>query len=691
MKCRTWLAVTGVLAVLCAPGEVDAQQGRSIFSALDTQGRTVAVGEELQGSLSDGDVLSAGGRRVQVWTLGAEQGQEVQIDLRSDDFDAFLYVVGPGLNEGLRDDDGGSGLNSRICFVPDEPGEYRLVASSLNAGTGGFSLSAVPTEGACGGASTTNEVDDLANLPTEGRVLRVGDDVSGALTDTDPSFYGSAVQAWAVQGVAGSSFSVDLVSSDFDSFLTVIGPGLEEWLDDDDGAGRCDSRVSLTFSETGEYRVVVSTLGGGTGAFSLVASELPGPVNPESCVPPFEEGEGEYEYLEGNLDDVFTVGSLSMETAVTGVMAGDEVHFRSRPVQGWSLEGMGGTRVAVTLTSDQFDTYLFFDGPGFDEPLSDDDSAGDLDSRICVELPETGAYRVFAGPLSSADDGARYTLEASVVDAAELCGGVFEFSPERAAELLEGLDTEGRVIGLEEELEGTLSGDVRHPESGRPVQPWTLRAPPGTFLYVDVLASGFDGYLYVLGGGLDGVLTADDSEGTLNPRLSLTMPASGEVLLLPSSFDTSARGNFLLRVSTDPGSMESPDGGSATTGTMADASSVADVGPPVARLVFGGEISGTLRQTDGMTSGGGYAQAFTYDGTEGEEGVFELVAEDFDPFLYLVGPDLAWAVSDDDSAGNLDSRIEATLPEGGTYTVVASALREDVTGSFRLRVFRVIR
>ena len=97
-----------VVAGSVLPSTGQAQVGRSIFSALDTQGRTVALGQEQSGSLLDADVLSAGGRRVQVWTLGASPGEEVQVDLRSDEFDAFLYVVGPGLNDGLRDDDGGS-------------------------------------------------------------------------------------------------------------------------------------------------------------------------------------------------------------------------------------------------------------------------------------------------------------------------------------------------------------------------------------------------------------------------------------------------------------------------------------------------------------------------------------------------------------------------------------------------------
>ena len=284
MKPRLSVSVLAIVLAGCSEPE----EGRSIFTALDTRGRTVALGQEQSGSLTDSDVLSADGRRVQVWTLGTSQGEELQVDLRSDDFDAFLYVVGPGLNEGLRDDDGGSGLNSRLCFVPEQPGEYRAVASSLDAGTGAFTITAAATNGSCGGAVGTSEIDDLTQFPLEGRSIAVGDEMTGGLTDRDATFLGSPTQAWAAQGRAGTPFSVDLTSDDFDAFLTVLGPGLDEYVTDDDGAGRCDSRISLTFPESGEYRVIVSTLGVGTGAYRLIASERPGPASSESCDPPTE-------------------------------------------------------------------------------------------------------------------------------------------------------------------------------------------------------------------------------------------------------------------------------------------------------------------------------------------------------------------------------------------------------------------
>lgn len=681
------------LVGLGLPGLAEAQQGRSIFSALDTGGRIVALGQEQSGNLTDADALSAGGRRVQVWTLGASPGEEVQVDLRSDDFDAFLYIVGPGLNEGLRDDDGGSGLNSRLCFVPDQPGEYRLVASSLNAETGAFTIAAAPSNGSCGGAVATSEIDDLTQFPTEGRTIAVGEERTGGLGSSDATFYGSPAQAWAAQGRAGAAFSVDLVSSDFDAFLTVLGPGLDEYLTDDDGAGRCDSRISLTFPQSGEYRIIVSTLGAGAGAYRLIAGERPGPPSPEPCVPPTDGDElgGDDEYGEGSLEEVAMVGSLGVEDVVRGSMTGNEGHFRDRPLQGWTLDGMAGSRLAITLTSDQFDAYLFFGGPGFSDPISDDDSAGDLDSRICVELSETGTYRVFAGAFSSADPGTRFRLEATVRGAADLCGDGFELSSGAIAAELADIPTGGRTIGVNEQQTGTLSGEQSHPQSGRPIRPWTLRGTPGIFLYVDVVSDALDAYLYALGEGLDEVLTADDFGDGCHARMELTIPASGEVTLLASSFEENGRGDFLLRVSTNPPPIEPGGCGGGDVGaSLADSDQLEGLGLPVGELPTGSEVSGVLGQGDDVIFRG-YAQGLTFEGDAGQEVVFELVSDDFDTYLYLTGPGLAGVIFDDDGAGNLDSRIEVTLPASGTYTVVVSAINEDSAGAFRLRTFRLAR
>jgi hypothetical protein len=61
-------------------------------------------------------------------------------------------------------------------------------------------------------------------------------------------------------------------------------------------------------------------------------------------------------------------------------------------------------------------------------------------------------------------------------------------------------------------------------------------------------SDAFDGFLYLLGPGLDGVLTDDDGGGDLHAEITLTFPAAGTYRIVVSSVDSSASGEFRLSV-----------------------------------------------------------------------------------------------------------------------------------------------
>lgn len=697
---RILLALAAGVILPCA---VHAQEDRSVFALLDPAGRTVELGSEVSGELTAPDPLTGDGRRVQVWTLRLDGDLPVQVDLLSGDFDPYLYVVGPGLGEGLRDDDGGEGLNSRLCFRTSEAGEYRVVASSLGGGRGSFRLSAHPNPGGlCGAATGSAEVTDLAELPVDDRILVPGTPMDGILGDDDPRFFGGLVEAWGVQGRAGEPFSVDLHSTSFDAYLTVLGPGLDDWLTDDDGAGGCNARVTFEFPADGEYRVVVSTLGGGDGAYTLTPSREPGPASDEACTGialggDVDLGPGAEAELEVPLEEFPIVGALPLPGTVNGVFQGDEWVYSTRSVQGWTLAGTEGEKVAITLTSSDFDPYLYLTGPGWDDPVRDDDSAGGLNARICAELPRDGEYRVFTGPFSRASAGDAFRVEVlGGADADALCEGDFVLAPSRVAAALAALDPEGRTLSDGDEVTGELSPEApRNPEDGKPVQPWRLTGAPGTEIWVDVVSNDFDPTVRVVWPGLEEVLYNDDAGEGCNSRLAVTLPASGEATVLAGSFYTDARGTFTLRASSNPGPLEA--GGCGATGTAdtgfsgsgMDLALLEGIEAPLANtLELGTEVRGFLDVGGEVTVDGNPGQAWSFRGRAGDEVVVEVLSDDFDTVLYLGGPGLESVLFDDDSAGSLDSRIQFILPESGSYTLVVAAFSEGAFGTFRLRALR---
>ena len=84
----------------------------------------------------------------------------------------------------------------------------------------------------------------------------------------------------------------------------------------------------------------------------------------------------------------------------------------------YSFNGTAGQRVAVSMTSSQFDTFLFLNRPD-GSPLSiDDDGGGGTNSRIppgsgFITLPTTGTYTIWANAFDPADTTGSYSLTLS--------------------------------------------------------------------------------------------------------------------------------------------------------------------------------------------------------------------------------------------------------------------------------------
>ena len=373
--------------MLVAPRALDAQAGASILTLLEVKGE-LSVGGEARGALSSSDYRSTRDAYMEAWTIEGRAGESVTVDLISDDFDAYLFIAGPGLDETISDDDSGGACHARVTFTFLENGAFYVVASSAApGGTGVYTLRVTETPGptagySCGGINPVL----LADLPTDGRTLRLGDVATGALTPSSPRVLeGRAVEAWALEGRAGQSATVTLESDAFDAYLLITGPGLGEVLSDDDGAGDYNSLITLTFPADGTYLVVASSVAeGSTGGYTIRVEE-PLDLNTLSTGKRIIEVGGT------------TEGRLSSSDPIIG---------EGRRGQAWALEGRSGERYTIDLSSAEFDGYLLLVGPGLDEPLVDDDSGGDLDSRLTVTLPEDGTYRVIVTSAGSAETGA---------------------------------------------------------------------------------------------------------------------------------------------------------------------------------------------------------------------------------------------------------------------------------------------
>jgi hypothetical protein len=133
------------LAVVAVATSLSAQSPRPAASA-DTAApgtRTIAVGKTARGAVTARDErLPSDSTYAQAWTIDGRAGETVTIDLRSDEFDPFLYLDGPGIARALQDDDSGGACNARLTATFPQTGTYRIVVNTAarNA-TGRFTLS----------------------------------------------------------------------------------------------------------------------------------------------------------------------------------------------------------------------------------------------------------------------------------------------------------------------------------------------------------------------------------------------------------------------------------------------------------------------------------------------------------------------------------------------------------------------
>ena len=100
----------------------------------------------------------------------------------------------------------------------------------------------------------------------------------------------------------------------------------------------------------------------------------------------------------------------------------------------------------------------------------------------------------------------------------------------------------------------------------------------------------------------------------------------------------------------------------------------------------GQPISGTLSDRSSvLPADDSYFNAYSFDGQAGQQILIEMSSSDFDAYLILIGPDGESIGQDDDSGGDTNSRLIATLPAGGRYTILANTYSAGETGNYSLR------
>jgi hypothetical protein len=261
--------------------DADARHDASDCRALVEAGRISLRGDfglatrmERDGRLERGDTTLTGGEFYDTYEFQGAPGQHVTIDLRSSAFDTYLILQDPAGEQTENDDaeDGGGVGHSSLEADLTQAGKYRVLVTSYESGESGpYVLTIDPSAAPPPGSPTTRDV----------MTLTVGSPISGELDGDDATFAaGEYHDTYAFDGDEGESVRLELVSTDFDTYLGLVTPSGEE-IANDDFEGKTDrSVIELTLPESGRYRVqATSYTAAETGRYRLAltpgATDLP--------------------------------------------------------------------------------------------------------------------------------------------------------------------------------------------------------------------------------------------------------------------------------------------------------------------------------------------------------------------------------------------------------------------------------
>lgn len=253
---------TGTYQLLIeAPGQTQTAQADTVGS--------LRLGQSVNGQLAQGDPTLTSGEFMNVYSFSGRAGQQVDLRLRSSAFDPYLFINGPNDFAVANDDDdsGADGTNSRLIVTLPADGEYRVYATSYQAGeAGAYSLSA---------AEATGEAATVAASNSGTPSFETGIDFGGDLSTSDEQLdNGKYADAYTFSGRRGERVTLTLESSAFDAYLMLIPPdGAGDLLENDDGPdGSTNSRIDLTLPADGDYTIgVTSYSAGATGAYRFTA------------------------------------------------------------------------------------------------------------------------------------------------------------------------------------------------------------------------------------------------------------------------------------------------------------------------------------------------------------------------------------------------------------------------------------
>lgn len=623
-------------------------------SGSGNSGNNNASGAGGNNTLTSGDTVSdrlpVGEQRD--WFFTSSGNQRVTISLNGD-FDTFLYLLDSNGQEIAHDDDGGGGTDSRINNFPlPMAGTYIVRVDSFNSLSGGdYELTAT--------LSSTNAPPPTAPPPPSGNI-RFGSTVNGELIAGQRG-------EWTFTGNANQRVTIAL-DADFDAYLYLLNSaGTIIAQDDDSGQGYNSLINGFSLPSAGTYTIQAASFGDiYSGAYTLSlgdAASLPATATPTrtpTSIPPAQQG------------------NIAIGTTVNG-------NLPRATRQDWTFSATAGQSVTITLTSSDFDSYLYLLNGARVEITRDDDSGGGYNSQIAsFAIPSAGNYIIQVASYGDRGGGA-YALSLSASAAPTATPrppSVATSTPVPASNSSGGNTSGGTVSGGTINMGGSITANLAFGQSIN----YSFNGQAGQAVTI-TMTGNFDTYLYLYNSNGVEINRNDDYNGTTNSQIAnFALPYSGGYTIRAASYGDSGSGSFTLTLNGNTAAAPAPTAIPPTQAPAPQPTAIPPTQPPAQptavpvpqpSIGFGNTVNGSI--------GVGGSASWYFSGGGGQTVVVNLSSGEFDTYLYLYDNSTGGLIAqDDDGGGNTNSQIVFTLPANGIYRIEVRSYGDSGGGAYTL-------
>jgi hypothetical protein len=458
-------------------------------------------GDTREGVLEPGDSIGADGPYEDRWMFDARAGARLRLELRADDMDAYLIVLGPDGRMLASDDDGLGDRNSVVMLRAAAAGRYTAIASSFG-------------ESPVVGTYRITLIDDAGSYADPGvaAALAPGQTLEGRLEEGDDQGERGFQDDWTFAGRAGQAVRLDVMSREFDPYVVLMRDGVPVDSNDDGGDGT-DARLTITLPATGAYTAVVSPFSRSNrgGRYTIALAMGAAPAGPGQTT------------------------RLAVGQPVFGRLESGDRPREGGGYEDWfEFEGRAGQQVSIEMRAD-FDAYLELRDPRGVILAEDDDGLGDgTDAHILTALPANGRFRVVARAFGETARTGLYELRLSLAAAPAAAG--------RPGEIRPGETLVGRL-----EAGDSLLGDSTYADS------YTFRPDRSGEVVIDLMSSDFDAYLLVRDAEGRTLGSDDDGGSGRNSRLRMRVTAGQTYRILANSYgEERSTGSYRLSLRWSP-------------------------------------------------------------------------------------------------------------------------------------------